>query len=220
MNELVGATVLIKDDKGNTVIEYSMDLNKPTIELPDSTKNVVAIYIGFENMEGYTIPSECIQRLTFKRLEEKICEFSCHVVDNGKIDSSWGDNKSTFAQRVSEYNDITSITFICEDGTEYGYSTVWYYGENEEDWYKYDQINEYQKTTFHSYKEVEFSIAESNKVYTVEEVLSIGMIKETIFEDEFGIKYLSKDGALFLLGTTQPVYSSLDILNAQFTKVE
>lgn len=219
MDELVGATVLIKDDKGNTTMEYNMDSDKPTIEIPDSTKNVVAIYIGFENMEGYTIPSECIQRLTFKRLEEKICEFSCHIIDNGKIDSSWGDKESTFAQRANKYNDITDITFIYEDGTQYEFSPVWYYGENDEYWYQYDQTNEYQKTTFHSYKEVEFSIAKHNKVYTVAEVLSIGMNKETIFEDEFEIVYKAKGGMLFIVNVDEPVRLSLDILNAQFTKV-
>lgn len=189
-------------------------------EMIINDKLVTSVQIGFENMEYYTIPVECIQHLELEQLENGKCEISCHIIDNGKIDNSWGERDLTFAQRTNKYNDVTNIAFICEDGTQYEFSPVWYHDENDEYWYQYDQTNEYQKTTFHSCKEVEFSIVKHNKIYTTKEVLIIGMNKETIFEDEFEIKYLSKGGALFLLEDTQPVNLSLDILNAKFTKVD
>lgn len=181
---------------------------------------VKSIHIGLGNMESYAIPIECFEYIEINPLEEKVCEFSCRVIDNGKIDSSYADKGSTFAQRVSKYNDITDITFVCEDGSEHRYETVWYYGTNDEEWYKFDQVNLYQKTTFHSYKEVEISVAKSNKKYTLGEVLSIGTYEPTLFEDEFGITYKAKDGFLFVIDEEEPIVLSLDILNAEFIKVD
>lgn len=183
-------------------------------------KLVTSVQIGFENMEYYTIPVECIQYLQLEQLENGECEISCHIIDNGEIDSSWGERDSTFAQRIKKYNDISDVTFICEDGTEHYCKTVWYFSDNKLDWYKQGEVNEYQKTTFHSYKEVEFSITKRNKIYAIKEVLNIGMDKEVIFEDEVGNKYSSDKGSLFQVGTGQQVYLTLDILNAKFTKVD
>lgn len=181
---------------------------------------VNSIHIGLENMDSYVIPIECFEYLDFKPLGDNKCELSCRIIDNGKINNSWGEEKTTFAQRVNGYQDITDIIFICEDGSKYQYETVWYYGVNDEEWYKYDQINLYQKTTFHSYKEVEISVAKSNKTYTIEEVLSIGTYEPTLFKDEFEIVYEAKDGFLFTVDEEQPEVLTLDILNAEFTKVE
>ena len=78
----------------------------------------------------------------------------------------------------------------------------------------------YQKTTFHSYKEVEISVAKSNNTYTIGEVLSIGTYEPTLFKDEFEIVYKAKDGFLFTVDEEVPVRISLDIINTEFTKVE
>lgn len=197
-----------------------MKYNLKEEEMVIDNSVVKSIHIGFENMEGYTIPVECFEYIEINPLEEKVCEFSCRVVDNGKIDGSWGDKESTFAQRVNKYDDITNVAFVCEDGSRHTYETVWYYGENDEEWYQFDQINMYQKTTFHSYKEVEISVAKSNNTYTIGEVLSIGTYEPTLFKDEFEIVYKAKDGFLFTVDEEQPMVLSLDILNAEFIKVD
>ena len=198
-----------------------MKYNLKEEEMVIDNSVVKSIHIGFENMEGYTIPVECFEYIEINPLEEKVCELSCRVVDNGEIDyCSWGDGKSTFAQRVSEYRDITDVTFVCEDGSKRRYEPVWYYGANDEEWYQFDQINMYQKTTFHSYKEVEISVAKSNKTYIIGEVLSIGTYEPTLFKDEFEIVYKAKDGFLFVVDEEQPMVLSLDILNAEFIKVD
>lgn len=192
--------------------------HNPNDKMFINNKLVTSVQIGFENMEYYTIPVECIQSLQFEDLGQGKCEISCHIIDNGKISNGWGDTENSFAQRVSQYPDITDITFICEDKSKVDYTTVWYCGDEENPYYV-DENNAYQNTTFHSYKEVEFSISKRNKIYTIEEVLSAGMDKEVIFEDEFEIKYSSDKGCLFQVGTGQQVYLTLDILNAKFTKV-
>lgn len=192
----------------------------PKEELFINNKLVTSVQIGFENLEYYTIPIECIQHLELKDLGEGECEISCRIIDNGKIVNGWGDTENSFAQRVKQYDDITDIAFICEDKSKIIYEPIWHYGEDDKYSYRYDENNAYQKTTFHSYEEVEFSIAKHNKIHTAKEVLSIGMNKETIFEDEFGIKYSSDKGSLFQVGTAEQVYLTLDMLNAKFTKVD
>lgn len=184
-------------------------------EMIINDKLVTSVQIGFENLEYYTIPVECIQHLELKDLGEGECEISCRIIDNGKIVNGWGDTENSFAQRVKQYDDITDIAFICEDKSKFIYESIWYLDNDYP-----DENNAYQKTIFHSYKEVEFSIAKHNKTYTIKEVLNIGMSKEAIFQDEFEIKYSSDKGSLFQVGIAQQVYLTLDILNAKFTKVD
>jgi len=183
-------------------------------------KVVTSIQIGFENMEYFTIPVECVEYLDLKKVKADECEIDCLIVDKGKIVNGWGSETSSFAQRVKQYNDITTIVFVCEDGGKYTQKVVWYYGEVEGMSYQYSENNEYQETNFYSYKEVEFSIHKANKTYKLGEVLSIGIYKDTIFEDEFEIKYLSSNGTLYVLGAIQPVHLTLEILNTKFTKVD
>lgn len=164
------------------------------------------------------MPIECFKELKNKPLEGDKHEFECHVVDNGKIVSDNSDY--TFAQRVSEYRDICELRFKHEDDTYLSMETIWYY--NESDMWDSMENNEYQKSTFHSYKEVEFSIAKSNKLYTLKEVLkSKDGTRFTLDGMEFEV-----DGATLWTDTNNsgefeelaPV--CLDIIQGQFTKVE
>lgn len=179
---------------------------------------IKSIGFGFENMEWYDVPIECFESLSINFLDFGKCEIDCHVIDNGGIEADSYGAEYTFAQRVKKHKDVDCIRLNFENDDWLSFKPVWYFSDFEYSWE--DENNAYQKTTFHSYKEVEFSIAKHNKIYTIEEVLSIGMNKETIFEDEVGIIYKAKGGSLFVMGDTTPLELSLQILNAKFTKVD
>lgn len=208
-------TMSEQEETEEIIIEVSED------GLAFESKKVVAIRVGFENMDAYLIPAECIKEIEITQLEDVYrAEFACRIVDNGKIKSKSRNKKLTFAQRVDEFADIAQIKFYCEDGSKHSSYPIWYYGESKNDYYRYDEENEYQEATFHSYNEVEFTICKSNKTYKIGEVLDIGKNEPTKFKDEFGIVYKAKEGLLFIMDSDEPVHLTLEILNTKFTKVD
>lgn len=208
--------------------EMNMNMNKYTIRLDSFPtleehlgRRIVSVEFVFENCESYTVPIECFKKLKNKPLKGDKYEFKCHVVDNGKIISDSSDY--TFAQRVSKYNDICELRFKHEDNTYCSMETIWYY--DEEDMWSAMENNEYQKSTFCSYKEVKISIAKSNKTYTLEEVLnskhgSRFMLNNVVYEVKNGVLWgdTYENGEIYKVVTVG--LDNLDIIKGQFTKID
>jgi DNA-directed RNA polymerase subunit RPC12/RpoP len=118
--------------------------------------NLSYLEFWFENCEGVTIPAECINNLDYKIEDNKITEFKCNIVDNGKTNYSttWADNDITPLQRITKYNDITSIKFTYDDGESKDYYVIWDDSDS--------QYNSYQNNTSKSFREIDLSIDKTN----------------------------------------------------------
>lgn len=84
--------------------------------------------IGFENCEVIKIGVKDIKM--FKNTNEEIL---LETVDNGDSEyiSTWSENKISPLQRLTDYNDITSIEVHYEEGNEAETITPEWYYENE-----------------------------------------------------------------------------------------
>lgn len=192
-----------------------------------SAKGIEKVQFVFENCECCTVPIECFKELSIKIVEEsfdedlgkeyQICEVNFHVVDNCQIEMELYTIQS-LAQRVAQHHDIAQIVVKHTDGSQSNILPVWYDEEDRPYW----EDNLYQQTELISYKEVKISIAKSNKIYTIEEVLkskhgSRFMFNNTTYEVKNGVLWgdTYENGEIYKV-----VPLSLEILNAKFTLID
>lgn len=195
-----------------------------------NTQEIAEVEFVFENCECCTVPIECFKELSIKVLEEEyddelgkeyqICEVNFHVVDNCQIEMELYDTQS-FAQRVAQHHDIAQIIIKHTDGSQSDILPVWYDDEERPYW----ESNQYQQTELISYKEVKISIANSNKTYTLEEVLKSGhgsrfMLNNVVYEVKNGVLWgdTYENGEIYKVVTVG--LDNLDIIKGQFTKID
>lgn len=109
---------------------------------------MTSVKFGLENCETIYVPYQCFESLNASINDDGLIEdFECHIIDNGlsDYDVTYEGNTTCPIVRLS-HNDITSITFIYDDRTEY-HEVMW----GDDNW---GQSNERQSSTLLSYKEV------------------------------------------------------------------
>lgn len=133
-------------------------------------KKIKSICVSFENCEGIKIGARDIKR--FRSYEGEIL---LDVVDNGNSEytSTWSDNSKSPLQRLTDYNDITSIEVCYEDDTNKMINPEWYY-ENE--WHT-PQENKYQINKVIDYKNRTILISKEQYINNRREELN-NIIKE------------------------------------------
>jgi hypothetical protein len=175
--------------------------------------NLKSLEFWFENCEGVTIPVECISNLDYKIEDNKITEFKCNIIDNGKTNYSktWADNDITPLQRIAKYNDITSIKFTYNDGQSKDYYVLWD-SDN-------DENSPYQKSEMKNFREIDLSIDKTNQTYTISDIFN-NFDEETIFIDRNGIEYelKSNDNGQYITDGKNKIFES--VINGRFFKID
>ena len=122
-------------------------------------KEIEEILVVFENCEQIKIGAKDIK--LFKHNKDEIL---LETIDNGDSEyiSTWSENTISPLQRLTEYNDITSIQVHYKDGQVEKINPEWYY-ENE--WYSPDN-NKYQINEVIDYKNRRITISKEQYIKT------------------------------------------------------
>ena len=122
-------------------------------------KEIEEILVVFENCEQIKIGAKDIK--AFKHRDEEIL---LETVDNGDSEyiSTYSENKTSPLQRLTEYNDITSLEVHYRNGQVEKINPEWYY-ENE--WCS-PQENKYQINEVIDYKNRRITISKEQYIKT------------------------------------------------------